>query len=127
MDFLEMKRQFGGKEPLWLYVGAKDHEALRRLGHGLQRVVPVGAWIGPIVVVLMRLLRWVEGIVGNWGWSIIILTLLIKLAFFHLSATSYKSLARMRKVQPRIVAIRDRKSTRLNSSHSQQSRMPSSA
>ena len=54
--------------------------ALARLGHGLERVVPVGDWIGPIVVPLMGLLRWVHGHVGNYGWSIVVLTVLINLA-----------------------------------------------
>jgi YidC/Oxa1 family membrane protein insertase len=50
----------------------------------------------------------IQSVLGNWGWSIIILTLMIKLAFFHLSATSYKSMARMRKLQPRMVQLRER-------------------
>ena len=73
----------------------------------LKRAVDYG-WLWLIAQPLFWLLDWIHGVIGNWGWSIIILTLLVKLAFFHLSAASYKSMARMRKVQPRITAIRDR-------------------
>src|SRR5207245_324974 len=68
---------FGGASSALLYVGPKDHLTLSGLGHDLQRVVPVGEWIGPIVVALMSLLRWVHGHVGNYGWSIVVLTVLI--------------------------------------------------
>jgi YidC/Oxa1 family membrane protein insertase len=47
-------------------------------------------------------------LVGNWGWAIIILTILIKAAFYKLSETSYKSMANMRKITPRIQALKDR-------------------
>ncbi|HSD28700.1 MAG TPA: membrane protein insertase YidC, partial [Vicinamibacteria bacterium] len=56
----------GGAEPVRLFVGAKDYQSLAKLGHHLERVVPVGDWIGPIVVALMALLRWVQSHVGNW-------------------------------------------------------------
>ena len=45
---------------------------------------------------------------GNWGWAIIVLTLLIKLAFFKLSETSYKSMANMRRMTPRMQALKER-------------------
>ncbi|HEX2243197.1 MAG TPA: membrane protein insertase YidC, partial [Gammaproteobacteria bacterium] len=50
----------------------------------------------------------IHGVVGNWGWAIVILTVLIKLAFYKLSETSYKSLAKMRAVQPRLMALKER-------------------
>ena len=50
----------------------------------------------------------IYNIVGNWGWSIILVTLLIKLAFYKLSATSYRSMAKMRTLQPKIQALRER-------------------
>jgi YidC/Oxa1 family membrane protein insertase len=49
----------------------------------------------------------IHSVVGNWGWAIIILTVLIKLAFFPLSAASYKSMARMKEVQPRLVQMKE--------------------
>ena len=90
-----------------LYVGPKVQARMEAAAPNLKRAVDYG-WLWLIAQPLFWLLDWIHGIVGNWGWSIIILTLLVKLAFFHLSAASYKSMARMRKVQPRITAIRDR-------------------
>ncbi len=92
---------------LGLYVGPKVQSRMKAAAPNLQRAVDYG-WLWLIAQPLFWLLAWIHGIVDNWGWAIIILTLLVKLAFFHLSATSYKSMARMRKVQPRITAIRDR-------------------
>ncbi len=92
---------------LGLYVGPKIQARMQGVAPNLERTVDFGfLWL--IAEPLFWLLDWIHDFVGNWGWSIIILTLMIKLAFFHLSATSYKSMARMRKVQPRIVAIRER-------------------
>ncbi len=50
----------------------------------------------------------IYSVVGNWGWAIVLVTVLIKLAFFRLSATSYKSMANMRKLQPKLQALRER-------------------
>jgi len=72
----------------------------------LDLVVDYG-WLWWIAQPLFWLLTLIQSVVINWGVAIIILTLLVKLAFFQLSAAGYKSMARMRKVQPRIVAIRD--------------------
>ena len=94
--------------PLLLYVGAKDHEALHRLGYGLEKVVPVGDWIGPIVVPLMRLLRWVHGQVGNWGWAIVILTLMINVIMAPLRHYSIANGMKMAKMQPEMKVIQER-------------------
>lgn len=90
-----------------LYAGPKIQKRLRAAAPNLERTVDYG-WLWVIAEPIFWLLQYIHGFLGNWGWSIIVLTLLIKLAFFHLSATSYKSMARMRKMQPRIVALRDR-------------------
>lgn len=90
-----------------LYAGPKIQSRMKAAAPNLQRAVDYG-WLWLIAQPLFWLLAWIHGVVGNWGWSIIILTLLVKLAFFHLSAASYKSMARMRKVQPRIMALRER-------------------
>lgn len=90
-----------------LYAGPKIQSRMKAAAPNLQRAVDYG-WLWVIAQPLFWLLAWIHGVVGNWGWSIIILTLLVKLAFFHLSAASYKSMARMRKMQPRIMALRER-------------------
>ncbi|HEY5701639.1 MAG TPA: membrane protein insertase YidC, partial [Gammaproteobacteria bacterium] len=99
-----------GTMELGLYIGPKIQKLMQDVAPNLERTVDYG-WLWLIAEPLFWLLQWIHGFVGNWGWSIILLTVLIKLAFFHLSATSYKSMARMRKVQPRIIAIRERYSS----------------
>lgn len=91
-----------------LYVGPKDHARLSRLGHDLAKVVPVGDWIGPIVVPLMALLQWIQGHVGNYGWSIVVLTLLINLAMSPLRHFSIANGIKMAKLSPEMRVIQDR-------------------
>jgi len=89
-----------------LYVGPKNQSVLADLATHLDLVVDYG-WLWWIAQPLFWLLTVIQGFVVNWGVAIIFLTLLVKLAFFQLSAAGYKSMARMRKVQPRIMAIRE--------------------
>jgi YidC/Oxa1 family membrane protein insertase len=98
----------GGAEPVLLFVGAKDYQSMAKLGHELQRVVPVGDWIGPIVVALMGLLRWVQSHVGNWGWSIVVLTVLINLAMAPFRHYSIVNGLKMAKLSPEMKAIQER-------------------
>jgi YidC/Oxa1 family membrane protein insertase len=97
-----------GGEPVQLFVGAKDHQAMARLGHELERAVPVGDWIGPIVVPLMGLLRWVQGHVGSWGWSIVVLTVLINLAMAPFRHYSIVNGLKMARLSPEMRAIQER-------------------
>jgi YidC/Oxa1 family membrane protein insertase len=90
-----------------LYVGPKDQQRMEKLAPYLDRTVDYG-WLWFIAMPLFWVLKWIHGVLGNWGFSIIALTILIKLAFFQLSAASYKSMARMRKLQPRITQLRER-------------------
>ena len=97
-----------GPEPVLLFVGAKDHAALARLGHELEKVVPVGDWIGPIVVPLMGLLRWVHSHVGNWGWAIVLLTLVINVAMAPFRHYSIANGLKMARISPEMRAIQER-------------------
>jgi len=97
-----------GREPALLYVGPKDHHALAAAGHDLARVVPVGDWIGPIVLALMNLLRWVQGHVGNYGWSIVALTVLINLVMAPLRHYSIANGIKMAKLAPEMRVIQER-------------------
>jgi YidC/Oxa1 family membrane protein insertase len=90
-----------------LYVGPKVQRDLAVLAPGLDLTVDYG-WLWFIAKPLFRGLGLVHRLVGNWGWSIIIITFLIKLLFYPLSATSYRSMAKMRRVQPRMTSIRER-------------------
>lgn len=90
-----------------LYVGPKVQETLDQVAEGLALTVDYG-WLTVIAKPLFWLLRHLHDWFGNWGWAIIVLTLLIKIAFYKLSETSYRSMAHMRRLQPKIVALRER-------------------
>jgi len=94
--------------PALLYVGAKDHRGLGRLGHQLARVVNIEGWTGPLVVPLMQLLHWVHGRVANYGWSIVVLTVLINLAMGPLRHYSIANGLKMAKLAPEMKVIQER-------------------
>ncbi len=89
------------------YVGPKDQYRLKEISPYLDLSVDYG-WLWWIAQPLFWLLINIFELVGNWGTAIILLTILIKAVFFQLSATSYKSMANMRRVQPQMVEIRER-------------------
>jgi len=97
-----------GASPALLFVGPKDYHILSPLGRELARVVPVGDWIGPVVIPLLGLLRWVYGFVGNYGWSIVVLTLLINLAMAPLRHYSIANGIKMAKLSPEMKVIQER-------------------
>ncbi|MDR1708463.1 MAG: membrane protein insertase YidC, partial [Candidatus Accumulibacter sp.] len=74
---------------------------------GLPLVVDYG-WLTIVAAPIFWLLDAINKVIGNWGWSIVILTILIKALFFPLSAASYKSMARMRALSPRLQALKER-------------------
>jgi YidC/Oxa1 family membrane protein insertase len=90
-----------------LYVGPKDQETLAGISETLRLTVDYGM-LTILSQPLFWLLRQIEKVVSNWGWSIVILTFLIKLVFYKLSETSYRSMANMRRVTPKITQIRER-------------------
>ena len=89
-----------------LYLGPKDQDLLAKISPNLELTVDYG-WLWWVAQPLFWLLQMIHSIVGNWGWSIIFLTILVKLAFFPLSATSYRSMANMRRVAPKLTALRE--------------------
>jgi len=89
------------------YAGPKIQEKLSAIAKGLDLTVDYG-WLSMIAQPMYWILSWINDIVKNWGWTIIIFTILIKLVFFKLSETSYRSMANMRKLTPRIQALKDR-------------------
>jgi len=95
-------------ERVRVYVGPKDWDTLHRLGLGLEDVVPIGDWLGPIVVPLLRLLRFVHGHVGNYGWSIVALTVLINLVMGPLRHMSIANGRKMAKLAPEMRVIQER-------------------
>jgi len=90
-----------------LYVGPKLQDQLEGVAPGLALTVNYGIFT-VISAPLFWLLEHIHDLVGNWGFAIILLTVLIKLAFFKLSQAQYRSMARMRKLQPRIEKLKER-------------------
>lgn len=90
-----------------LYSGPQESETLEKLAPGLDLVKDYG-WLTIVAKPIFWLMTQIHKVLGNWGWTIIALTVLIKLAFFPLSAASYRSMAKMRTVTPKMQAIRER-------------------
>ncbi len=95
-----------------VFLGPKEQERLKRIQkdsdiEGLSLTVDFG-FLTFIADPLFTVLSWIHKVVGNWGWAIILLTLLIKIVFYPLSAASYKSMAGMKKLQPRIQTLKER-------------------
>jgi len=90
-----------------LYVGPKLQDEMDEVAPGLGHTVNYG-----IFTVFSKPLFWllshIHNVVGNWGWAIVLLTVLIKLLFFKLTEAQYRSMARMRKLQPRIEQLKER-------------------
>jgi len=89
------------------YIGPEIAKNLKPLANGLSLTVDYG-WLSPISSIIFTVMSYVDNIIGNWGWSIILVTLLIKILFYWPSGQSYKSMAKMRAVQPRLAALKDR-------------------
>ena len=97
------KKEVGSR----LYVGPEITSVLKSIAPHLDLTVDYGIlWF--VSSLLFSLMTAIYRFVGNWGWSIVLVTMLIKLAFYRLSATSYKSMAGMRKLQPKLQALRER-------------------
>jgi YidC/Oxa1 family membrane protein insertase len=101
----------------WLYAGPQIQAILEQLSkpqaegginaQGLPLVVDYG-WLTIVAAPIFWLLELIHKMIGNWGWAIVVLTILIKAVFFPLSAASYKSMAKMRTVAPRLQALKER-------------------
>lgn len=89
-----------------LYIGPESQEELAAIAPGLELTIDYG-----ILTVIAKPIYWmldkIHGVVGNWGVAIILLTLLIKLLFYKLSETSYRSMARMKKFQPKLKQLKE--------------------
>ena len=89
------------------FMGPKDFDQLRMADVQLTRAIDFG-WFAKIVVPLLQALKWINKYVGNYGWSIIILTILINILIFPLRHRSMVSMKKMQALQPQIKAIQDR-------------------
>ncbi|HEY4542159.1 MAG TPA: membrane protein insertase YidC [Noviherbaspirillum sp.] len=90
-----------------LYVGPQESARLEEVAKGLDLVKDYG-WLTMLARPIFWLMDQIHKVINNWGWTIIALTVLIKLLFFPLSAASYRSMAKMRTVTPKMQAIRER-------------------
>jgi YidC/Oxa1 family membrane protein insertase len=91
-----------------LFVGPKLQDQLAAVTPSLRLTVDYGRILGPLARPLFWLLSHVEAVIGNWGWAIIIVTFMIKLAFYKLTQTSGRSAAKMRRLAPRMKALQER-------------------
>jgi YidC/Oxa1 family membrane protein insertase len=92
---------------LTLYSGPAIAKNLESVAPNLNLTIDYG-WLWFISAALFWVMTFLHKFLGNWGWSIVILTLLIKLCFYHLSAKSYTSMAHMRRLQPRMQQLKER-------------------
>jgi len=98
-----------GPFALPFYIGPKEFDTLRAVDARLELVRAIDfGFFSPIVVPLLIALKWVHGFVGNWGWAIIVLTLLINIIIFPLRHRSMVSMKKMQALQPEVKAIQER-------------------
>ncbi|GAA0701462.1 membrane protein insertase YidC [Marinobacterium maritimum] len=88
------------------YAGPKDVDQLEQIAPNLNLTIDYG-WLWWIASPLYMLLKWIHSVVGNWGLSIIGITILVKAALFHLNAKAFKSMAKMRKFGPEMTRLKE--------------------
>lgn len=89
------------------YSGPQEQERLEQLAPGLELVVDYG-WLTFLAKPIYWLVSFLYGIVGNWGWSIVLLTCIVKAVLYPISAAGYRSMARMKEVTPRMKALQEK-------------------
>ncbi|MDQ5898459.1 MAG: YidC/Oxa1 family rane protein insertase [Pseudomonadota bacterium] len=90
-----------------LYAGPQEEKKLEALAPGLELVKDYG-WVTMLAKPLFWLLDRLHGLLGNWGWSIVALVVLLKIAFYWLNASAYRSMGKMKAVNPKIQELRER-------------------
>ncbi len=96
-----------GETSVSLYAGPQEQSALKQVAEGLDLVVDYG-WLTVVAAPIFWALEAIHKLVGNWGWAIVILTIIIKAIFFPLSAASYRSMAKMKVLTPRLMQLKER-------------------
>ena len=96
-----------GEASVGLYAGPQEQSSLKQVATGLDLVVDYG-WLTVVAAPIFWALEAIHKLVGNWGWAIVILTIIIKAIFFPLSAASYKSMAKMKILTPRLMQLKER-------------------
>jgi YidC/Oxa1 family membrane protein insertase len=94
-------------QEIGFYAGPKDQYRLGEIAPWLDRTIDYG-WLWFVASPIYWLLTQINSVVDNFGWSILILTVIVKAVFFKLSATSYRSMANMRRVMPKMNQLKER-------------------
>jgi len=89
-----------------VYIGPQETARLGKVAPGLDLVVDYG-WLKVLAVPIFTVLKWIHGVVENWGWSIILLTVLIKLIFYPLNAKAGRSMAQMKVLGPKMEKLKE--------------------
>ncbi len=89
-----------------LYVGPQDQDVLAKTAKGLDLVVDYGIFT-VLAAPLFVLLKWLHGLLGNWGWAIVVMTIMIKGAFYPLNAAAARSMAKMKLIAPKMKALQE--------------------
>ena len=90
-----------------LYAGPQEEKKLEALAPGLELVKDYG-WVTILAKPLFWLLDKLHGLIGNWGWAIVALVVLLKIAFYWLNASAYRSMGKMKAINPKIQEMRER-------------------
>lgn len=90
-----------------LYVGPAIADLLEKTAPGLKLTIDYG-WFWFISGIIFWMMQKIYDVIGNWGWSIVLVTVVIKLLFYQLSAKSYRSMSKLKNLQPRIEALKER-------------------
>lgn len=104
---VEYRVRVAGNDPKIFFYGPKEFDLLQRVDAELVRTIHFG-WFGWLATPLLKSLKWINGYVGNYGWSIILLTIIINLLMFPLRHKSAVSMRKMQELQPQVKAIQDR-------------------
>ena len=112
-EFFLLLRPAGDRIALTSYWGAKEYDRLKALPYGLQDTIEYGS-LKPLVVPLQTALHWIhDNVVANYGWAIVLLTILIKIVLLPLTHRSTMSMRKMQELNPKVQGIRDRYRTKL--------------
>ena len=89
-----------------LYVGPQDQDVLAQTAKGLDLVVDYGIFT-VLAAPLFWLLKWLHGLIGNWGWAIVVMTIMIKAVFYPLNAAAARSMGKMKIIAPKMKALQE--------------------
>lgn len=91
--------------PVELYAGPQEYSVITKVADDLERVKDYGR-THIVAAPLFQLLNWLHGMIGNWGWSIVLLTIIVKTLLLPLTNASYRSMAKMRAVAPKLEMLK---------------------